>query len=142
MKFKRYRFVGLLIFMLSAFFASANKIFVNDNYLVGDIYTTKVGSDANSGIYTSPKLTLTGAMAIAVNGDTIYVDSGFYNSKNHTINKQLTIIGAGDGNTIFSGSSGFTFANITVSNVRFKKCKFTNYYGFSAGVVFLINSGL
>ncbi|MCF8423937.1 MAG: hypothetical protein K9H41_06305, partial [Bacteroidia bacterium] len=127
----------LLSFLVLFFCSSgviAKKIYVNDNSLIGDVYTTAVGAAINNGTTTAtPKLTLTQAYSIASSGDTIYVDAGTYNNDkniNITING-LQIIGAGYSLTIFDhlflGTSTDYFVYINASNVTLKDLKVTGY---------------
>lgn len=68
--------------------------YVNDNSQTGDVFTTAVGNDANTGTASAPFATLAYAVAQAKNGDTIYVDAGTYITPDITINKGITILGA------------------------------------------------
>ena len=67
--------------------------FVNDNSLAGDVFTTAVGSDANPGSTSAPFLTVSYAVSVANDNDTIYIDAGTYQEQ-VIINKSLTITGA------------------------------------------------
>jgi len=53
-------------------------LYVNDNSLSGDHYTTAVGNNGNSGTPSSPFATINFAMSNATSGDTIWVDAGTY----------------------------------------------------------------
>ncbi|MCE2712257.1 MAG: HYR domain-containing protein, partial [Cryomorphaceae bacterium] len=121
---------GFLILIFSNLFAAS--WYVNDNSLLGDIYCTSVGSAGNSGsLPSSPKASLSSIIALAgvVNGDTVYVDKGNFNEVNLTINKSLVIIGAGPGNTVFTGNASVNrFASITADNVKIKNLTLRNYY--------------
>ena len=127
MKFSKILFITFLFFAIQV---SAKKVYVNDNSLTGDIYTSAVGSATNTGLSSgSPKLTLGQGLAISLNGDTILVDKGNYISINNAINVQVTIIGAGSGNTIFTGNATVNrFGTISVNNVKMMNMNFINYY--------------
>lgn len=81
--------------------AGLNKIYVNDNSQTGDVITTAVGDNTNTGIRTSPVATVTYALSIAQPGDTIYVDAGNY-AEQVIIDKGITIVGAGQNLTFFT----------------------------------------
>ena len=72
-----------------------NNYYINDNSLAGDLYTTAVGNDANSG--KSPDQPL-GSLAALLRaypigpGDTIYVDAG-----NYTLKTNITLSAADSG---------------------------------------------
>ena len=70
-----------------------NKFYVNDNSLTGDVFTTAIGNDANSGIPSAPLLTVSAALIKAQAGDSIFVDAGTYVTPNLNINKSITILG-------------------------------------------------
>lgn len=66
---------------LCAVTAQGATYFVNDLNPTGDVYTTAIGNDANSGLSNSaPKLTVTNLVATysLVAGDTVYIDTGLY----------------------------------------------------------------
>jgi hypothetical protein len=136
--------VLFIIFLFFAIQVSAKKVYVNDNSTTGDIYTSAIGAAGNNGTTTAtPKLTLAQALAISVNGDTILVDKGNYISINNAINVQVTIIGAGSGNTIFTGNATVNrFGTISVNNVKMMNMNFINYYLNQEGQVLLINASL
>jgi hypothetical protein len=101
-----------------------------------------VGNDGTNAANdpSRPSLTLLDAIASASNGDTIYVDTGIYGDDSLVINKQITIIGAGTGNTVFDNNNGaHNFGNITVSNVVIKNMKLTKYFLDSSTVGQTIN---
>lgn len=68
--------------------------YVNDNSKSGDVFTSAIGSNYSIGTKAAPLATLTYALSIAKEGETIYVDTGAY-SEQVTIDKGITIIGAG-----------------------------------------------
>jgi hypothetical protein len=54
----------------------ANSFYVNDNSQSGDVFTTAIGNDANTGTFNSPFATLNYAISQVPVGATIYVDAG------------------------------------------------------------------
>ena len=72
--------------------------YVNDNSKSGDVFTSAIGNNYNIGTKAAPFATLTYALSIAKEGETIYVDAGAY-SEQVTIYKGITIIGAGKDST-------------------------------------------
>lgn len=137
----KIRMLFFFLFFLVIQITNAKNIYVNDAALTGDVYCTAIGNDSNSGLSAAlPKLTLTAALGIAVNGDVIYVDAGTWTGTTNTIDKELTIIGAGTGKTIFqgnaSGSGGggnVRFANINANNVTIKNMRIQWHAPSSAG---------
>ncbi len=83
------------------------KFYVNDNDLMGDIFTTAVGSDVlpgTRGTKNRPYRTVMAAQSAAAVGNTIRVDVGTFD-ENITVNKQnLTILGASRNGTVLRGS--------------------------------------
>ena len=74
--FKLLLFISALFTFSNAF--SANW-YVNDNSTTGDVYSSAVGNNANTGTSpSSPKLTLLAAYTLAAAGDTIFIDTGTY----------------------------------------------------------------
>lgn len=67
--------------------------YVNDLVLTGDVYTTAIGNDGNSGTPATPFRTLGHAISIASAADTIFVDAGDF-PENVTVDKQLDIRGS------------------------------------------------
>ncbi len=76
----------------------ATSYYVNDNSIIGDVYTTAIGNNVNPGTAALPFLTINYAVSIANPDDTIYVDAGLY-VEQVLINKSLTVIGADSGGT-------------------------------------------
>jgi gliding motility-associated-like protein len=117
--------------------------YVDNNSNTGDIYTTSSvsGNDATgTGSASAPFATLSKAVTSASAGDIIYVDSGTYSQNSITINKKLTIIGAGSGNTIFDNGDGAQlWANITSSNVIIKNLTLTKFFNANASFGQVIN---
>ncbi|MCO6401215.1 MAG: right-handed parallel beta-helix repeat-containing protein [Verrucomicrobia bacterium] len=57
--------------------------YLNDRSATGDVYTTAIGDDANSGLSNSaPKLTMTNLLATysLAGGDAVYIDTGSYSN--------------------------------------------------------------
>ncbi len=73
--------------------------YVNDNSTANDVFTTAVGNNANNGSQSAPYATLSHAVSQAQAGDSIYVDAGVF-VEQVTIDKGITLIGAGSGATI------------------------------------------
>lgn len=136
------------IAMFFASFAFSATIYVNnaDVTLAGDIYCGAIGNDANSGLASNlPKLTLNAALAIANNGDIIYVDTGSYSgalNRSLAINKEVQIIGAGEGNTVFDNALNTQrWATITANNVKISKLTVTRFALATDGIALAITSG-
>ncbi len=81
-------------FQPSAACATASDFYVNDNSLSGDVYTTAVGDDNNAGSASAPFATLQKALAVAGEGNNIWVDAGTYTPSSLVINKGVQIKGA------------------------------------------------
>ncbi|HPH84665.1 MAG TPA: hypothetical protein PLC48_04370 [Ferruginibacter sp.] len=127
------KFVITSALLLSAQIIFANAWYVNDASLVGDVFTTAIGSNANAGSTSAPFATMQFAIDAATSGDTIYVDAGIYNDGDVTVSKSLVLrgakfgvnagpaavpIGRGTNETIITGGSGIYYGqsidNITV----------------------------
>ncbi|MDB5199770.1 MAG: hypothetical protein JWO92_1733 [Chitinophagaceae bacterium] len=74
--------------------AGLHKIYVNDNSITGDIFTTAAGNNSNTGTKTAPVATINYAISIAQPGDTVMVDAGTF-AEQVNINKGIVIRGAG-----------------------------------------------
>jgi len=106
--------------------------YINDNSLSGDIYTTAVGNDANTGGTSDPFATITAAISAASNGEIIYIDAGTYNNwENITLTKELSFLGAGIDVTViddqFAGAATNFFMLVNADNVTFKDMTFSGY---------------
>ena len=77
-----------------------HKIYVNDNSIAADVFTTAVGDNNNTGTKSSPFATLSYALFIAAAGDTVVVDAGTF-AEQVIIDKGITIKGAGQNLTSF-----------------------------------------
>lgn len=69
------------------------QLYVNDNNLTGDVYTTAVGNDANPGTPSAPFATIAQALSVAAPGNTIFVDAGEY-PEVVNIGKSITLLGS------------------------------------------------
>ena len=74
-------------------YGTERKLYVNDNNQTGDIYTTAIGNNQNTGTPSAPLATLDFAVSVAQPGDTIFVDAGTFVTPNFGIGKALTILG-------------------------------------------------
>ena len=108
--------------------ASGNTYYVNDGSTAGDVYTTAIGSDTNSGKSAADPMASLAALLNVYQlkaGDTVYVDSGTYNIPTQIVlNAQdsgaagnpIRIVGAGNGQTVFdrgttaAGTAVFRFS--------------------------------
>ncbi len=68
--------------------------YVNDTATTNDVYTTKIGSDSNTGGATDPFRTVSKALEVAVTGETIHVDAGTYGETVSINSDNLSLIGA------------------------------------------------
>ena len=74
-------------------YGSNQKIYVNDNILTGDTYTTAIGNNLNTGNPSAPLSTLDFAVSVAQPGDTIFVDAGTYAASNFGVGNGITVLG-------------------------------------------------
>lgn len=125
----KIRMLFFFLFFLVIQITNAKNIYVNDAVLTNDVYCTAIGNNTNSGLSANlPKLTLSAAITAASAGDVIYVDTGTWIVQNLDINKSVTIIGAGTGNTLFDGgNTQSNFATISVNNVKISNIQFFSY---------------
>ena len=72
-------------------------LFVN-TALANTYYVSPVGSNSNNGSIGNPWLTITYAISQVSSGDIINVEAGIY-IENITVNKSITLNGAGQNNT-------------------------------------------
>ena len=149
---KVYNFISVRLILLGVMVSftttNATNLYVNNTSTTGDIYCTAIGTTTGIGTTTNPFLTLNAALAVASNGDTIFVDSGSYTgvgNKSLTINKAVTIIGAGSSNTIFTSHTDDRFATISVNNVHIQGLQLFDFFlaGTSGiGQVILVNPNI
>ena len=68
------------------------------------------------------KATVKNAVSTVNSGGTIYISNGTYNENNITINRNMTIIGESQRNTIINGTNIYTIFNIPSGfNITLKK---------------------
>jgi len=92
-------------FQPSAPCVNPKRWYVNDNALVGDIYTSAVGNDLNQGTKRRPFLTIGKAINTVVSTDTIYVDAGGYDEQ--------SVVPATKDNLLFQGAGLPTIVDFT-----------------------------
>ncbi len=97
--FLQFKISSIYLFIFLCTFSSISSVqastwFVNDASQTGDVYTTAVGNNANSGTASAPFATISFAIGVAAAGDTINVDAGSYASGDIFITKRLVIRGA------------------------------------------------
>jgi hypothetical protein len=149
-RFKKINLRGsaFLFFILLGLYAQSQTTwYVNDNSSTGDVYATAIGNDANAGnIPSAPKLSLSAAFNAAAAGDIIYVDKGTFtgaNNRNLILNKSISIIGAGTGNTIFTSHSDHRFATIAANNITIQNLQLFDFFlGSAVGQVLLVNTNV
>lgn len=131
---------GTLSFFTNVFSAT---IYVNDSSTAGDVYCTAVGNNTNNGLTpATPKLTLTAALAVANNGDIIYIDTGTSGEDSISITKSVQIIGAGEDKTVFDNAIGVQrWATINANDVKISKLTITRYALASDGIAISITGG-
>jgi hypothetical protein len=134
----------VFVFLFSGFLFSADW-YVNDNSLAGDIYTSAVGNNTNPGTSGAPFLTLQYAINSAAPGDVIYIDAGTYTGAgNRDVNfdKEITVIGAGTGSTIFTSFTNHRFGLISSNNVRIQNLQIFNYFLEGSGQALFVNTNI
>ena len=151
--FQLIRITPLLLLFIH-FHGQATNYYVNDNALTGDVFTTAVGNNANSGTSpNTPKATLSNVLstysASLTSGDVIYVDAGMYLTSDANISlpaslNGISIIGAGSTLTFFDNNNTSTdanrWANITGSNITIQGIYLKGYnYGLSAASTLTIS---
>lgn len=120
-----------------SFLLNAATYYVNDASLIGDVYTTAIGNDVNSGASADqPKGTVSDVIADYVLGpnDIIYVDVGTYtqsfsftSSDQGTPSGYIKIIGSGSDLTRFNASAASNNADIINADyIWIEKINFIN----------------
>lgn len=142
-KFNILAVLGSLLFFSNSFGIT---IYVNDANPAGDTQCTAIGAIGNDGLtLLTPKLSLSAALAIANNGDVIFVETGVYSgaaNRSLIINKEVQIEGAGEINTIFDNALGVQrWGSITANNVKISKLTITRYALATDGIAIDITSG-
>jgi len=140
----------LFFFIFNSKELHAKKWYVNDASVAGDIYCTAIGNNSNSGLTSNlPFLTLTKAVSVSADNDTIYLDAGTYNNESISLKKNnITLIGAGKTTTIFKATSIVTgplfdnlgsystcSGNCNVIQLNLQKLKIQDYKNAGAIVV-------
>lgn len=128
---------AFVLFSINAF---CTDYYVNDGLTTGDVHTTAIGNNANTGTTAAdPKLTLTNLLTTHASsftsGDTIYIDAGNYNNEaNITISASMpgiSFIGAGYQSTVIdnqlAGAATNFFMYIQASNTSFSNMSVTGY---------------
>lgn len=89
--------IVVLLFFCIAFTAynssAQTTYYVNDGSLTGDVLTTAIGNDFNSGTAAAPFATIAKANTVAVSGDIIMVDDGTYQENGFAIKGGVKISG-------------------------------------------------
>lgn len=79
--------------------------YVNDASIVGDVFTTAPGDDANTGTVGAPFLTIAKSMSVAAVGDTIKIDVGLYVEGVSISLDSIALIGADSLSTVIDPMS-------------------------------------
>lgn len=149
---KKYNFYtgkALVLFFFLFFYSETYGItlYVNDAFTTGDTQCLAIGAVGNDGLTVStPKLSLSAALAIANTGDVIFVDTGVYTGASHrslVINKEVHIEGAGELNTVFDNALGVQrWATISANNVKISKMTITRFALAADGIAVDITNGV
>jgi hypothetical protein len=143
-KFNVLVLIGSFLFFSNCFGIT---IYVNDANPTGDTQCQAIGAIGNDGLtLLTPKLSLSAALAIANNGDIIFVETGVYSgaaNRSLIINKEVSIEGAGEINTVFDNALGVhRWGSISVSNVKISKLTITRFALASDGIAIDITNGI
>lgn len=87
-----------------------------------DYYVSLGGSDLNSGSISSPFKTISKGIAVAQDGDTLFIKSGTHNLNGYstTLNKSISLIGDDKYTTVLTNGNGFKLIKgITIKNLTF-----------------------
>lgn len=141
--FNKFYLLGMMVFAIQyALFAT--NYYVNNSDLTGDVFTTAVGNNSNSGTSPgAPKATLSNLLStysgIITSGDLVFIDAGSYLMTDANIVlgasfNGISIIGAGSSLTFFNNNSTSVdanrWANVTGSNITLQGIYLTGYnYG-------------
>ena len=117
-------FIGLLLFWSLSIQTYAANWYINDNSLLGDIYTSAIGNDGTgNGSKAQPYLTVGFVVSnkVLAGGDTVFIDAGDYsalwtfnsNVDGGSAGNQLVIQGAGAALTknVWNGGQGLVVGN-------------------------------
>jgi len=137
--------VGLALPLLYSAEAQAVVYYVNDGNTTNDVWTSVVGSDANSGLATNlPKRTITNLVATynLTAGDVLYVDTGVYSNYTVVITNAGTALNpiviqgstnwVGGGSVLNRGSSSFDV--LLLATARHVVVRDLRVQGGSAGI--------
>jgi hypothetical protein len=132
--------------------------YVNDGSLSGDVYTTAIGNNGNSGLLPAlPKASLSAIFStygplgtnVLTTGDIIFIDAGTYFTTDANLNLSvngLSIIGAGSSLTFFDNNSTSVdanrWANVTGNNITIQGVYLTGYNYGLGGATTLQFSGV
>ncbi len=89
---------------------SNTALYVNDNILIGDVYTTAVGDNSNPGTASAPLRDIQAAIDIAQPNTQIFVDAGVY-TEDLVLDKDLVLIGT---NELISPNTGIRIAESVI----------------------------
>jgi Ca2+-binding RTX toxin-like protein len=136
--------------------AAGNSYYVNDGSTTGDVYTTAIGNDTNSGKTAADPMASLAALLNVYQlkaGDAVYVDSGTYNIPTQILlnaqdsgaaGKPIRIVGAGNGQTVFdrgstaAGTAVFRFSgghDVSLEGLTLKRGETTVDISAGAGSV-------
>jgi len=103
----------------------------NNFKLTGNVYVSKAGNDANSGLTPdAPKLTVQAGLNTLTSGQTLIIGAGVYNEPNISRSANLSYVVIGDGQVVLDGSTFGEFSIILGANsnfVDFFNITFRNY---------------
>ncbi|MCX6180757.1 MAG: right-handed parallel beta-helix repeat-containing protein [Bacteroidetes bacterium] len=139
--------IVLLLGIVGVSKLNATIYYVNDNSTTSDTWCSAVGNDANDGLSAStPKLTLADVLADYANaaGDIIRIDKGTYTWSQVSMDASgsagnvITIIGAGQSNTVITGSGGgYGVTTADYDYITFQNLQWIN----SLNYVFFMSAG-
>jgi len=134
------KWVLSLAFALFSLTGFCTDYYVNDNSTTGDVFTTAIGNNSNTGTTAAdPKLTLNNLLSThgaSMNaGDNIYIDAGTYNNATGInippAKPGISFLGAGYQKTIFdnqlAGAATNFFMYIQASDIYISNMSITGY---------------
>lgn len=140
-----------VVFLVASLGAFSTNYYVNDGSLVGDIYTSAVGSNGNTGSAASPFATLTHVVNVVglVPGDTVFIDAGSYIQTDANLALSVSnthFVGAGSNVTVFDNQAASADANrwadVTGNNITISGIKLTGYNRGTGGASTLNITGV
>jgi hypothetical protein len=148
MKFE-FRIMWMVVFLALGAGAAATTYYVNDDSVVGDVYCSQRGNDANDGrTPATPKLTLTNLLAATsfLPGDVVLIDTGIYPVVTNSVTLGTNVAGTAGAPILFQGSTnliqgGTVFTGYTASAVfelRGSYIHFRNLQTWGGGNGFLL----